>query len=334
MLPLAFGIGCGADESASTGGADGANGAAVAAGPSEDSAEAAVRYIMDGMKNGQPVVAWNALPERYQTDLNEIVRSFGSTMDPEVWGQATGLVSSVHELLETKRDFFLGNPMIAEGGDPEKTKEAFTQVTAMLKTLLDSAGDLEKLKTFDGGEFMSTSGAQFVAQIDAVSKMAPPGSTPGPVGLAALENATVETLESTDTTATLKITSDGQEQTEQFVKVDGKWIPESMAKDWDQKVAEAKASIAELPSKMGDMRMGVTMASGMVNGALTPLKSAETQEQFNSAMDGLRQSAMGLMMGGMGGMGGPPPPQFPTPPAESGGSQNDPIPEPAVPQDQ
>ena len=59
MLPLAFAVGCGGNDVGTT---EGANGVKVAAGPSEDSAEATVRYIMDGVKDGQPIVAWNALP--------------------------------------------------------------------------------------------------------------------------------------------------------------------------------------------------------------------------------------------------------------------------------
>ncbi|APZ91396.1 hypothetical protein [Fuerstiella marisgermanici] len=325
LLPLAFAVGCSEDNSATTAEAPGVQ---LAEAPSEDTAEASVRYIMEGVKNGQPVVAWNALPTSYQKDITGIVQKFGETMDPQVWGQITGLIKNVHELLVEKQDFIAGHPMVAQSGDPATTKEAIAQVTNLLKTVLDSAGDLENLKTFDGAEFMKTTGADLLTQFDALSKLAPPGSTPGPIGLAALENAKVETLESTDTTAKLKITTGDNEQVEDYTKVDGKWLPVSLTKDWDQQVADANQAIAELPNSIGQIQQGVGMASGILPGLLAPLKAAETQEQFNAAVNNLQQSAM-MMMGGMGGRppsGGPPASD-----SQSSGSQSDPVPEPAKP---
>ncbi|MEQ9408490.1 MAG: hypothetical protein RIK87_12220 [Fuerstiella sp.] len=335
LLPLALLAGCGTEEKPPAGEET------VAAAPEEDSAEATVRYIMDGVRNGQPVVAWNSLPPSYQTDINDIVRTFGASMDAEVWKQVMSLLGNVHQLLVDKQEFIVNHPAIAESENPEAAKESVGHVAGLLKTILDSTGNLEKLKQFDGGEFMKTSGSALVKQIDAMARLAPTGPAAGPVGLAALDAVQIETVTSTDTTATLKMTSpDGKEEEQEFVKVDGKWLPKDMAENWDQQVSDAKQGLAELPAQMGQMRMQVAMATGMVSGILTPLQSAETQEQFNQAVAGLQQSAMGFMGGppgagpGPGGFGPPgsqPPTVVPeslnTPPTESPAAPEEPAPE-------
>ena len=160
---------------------------------------------------------------------------------------------------------------------------------------------MESLKTFDGATFLSTTGANLVSQFDAIVSLVP-NPTGAVNGLAAIDSVKIETIESTDSTATLKITgTDSKDDEQKFVKVNGKWLPENMTKDWDKNVQSAREALAQMPEKTGEMKMQVMMASGMVGGMLAPLQSAENQEQFNAALDGLAQSAMGMMMGGMGG---------------------------------
>ena len=294
------------------------------AAPVADTAEATMRHIMDGVRDGKPIVAWNALPESYQADVNELVRTFATNMDAETWKQMTGLVNSVHQLLQDKQEFIFNHPAIAEGENADSSKQGIVQMTELLKTILDSAGDLEKLKTFDGAEFMKTTGAQVVTKLDALSKLAPEGGPGGSVKLSMLNDVKIETVESSDSTATLKMISpDGDEELQEFVKSQGKWLPKDMVEEWDQKMAEAREGLAALPEQSQQMKMQVTMVGGMVTGMLSPLQSAETQDQFNAAVENVIGSA-GMMFGGMAG---PPPGAFGSegdgPPPGAFGSEGD-----------
>lgn len=305
LMPLTLAIGCSNDESSSE--------------PKAVTAEDSVRAIMDGVRDGKPVVAWQALPPSYQTDVNELVRSFAGSMDPNLWKQITDSVGTVHQLLVDKNEFIVNHPGIAEADDPETAKKSISQISGLLKSILDSTGDLEKLKTFDGEQFMTTTGSDLFAQLDTLAKLAPQTGKTTASGLAALDGVRIETIESTDSTATLKITQpDGKTETQLFTKVEGKWIPQEMADTWKQQIAEAKTAIAELPQKIPQMQMGMMMVTGMIQGTLAPLQAAETQEDFNAAVAGVQQQAMGLFMGGGGGLGGPPS-GFGGPPSGFGG---------------
>lgn len=307
-LSLAFvlAVGCGSpDDAASTSNSDAS---ALPDGPVDDSAEAAVRYIMEGVKNGQPVVAWNALPERYQNDLNGVVRGFGETMDPEIWKQVTETLGNVQKILVDKEEFILNHPAVSANPNADSVKSAVPQMAALFGTIIDASSDLEALKTFDGGQFMTSTGASVLKQIDTLQKLAPPGSTPGPVGLAAISDVKIETLSTTDDTATLQSTGpDGRTEKIELVRVEGKWLPKDMAEKWDQEIANAQQALKTLPETLQQMKPQVAMMTGVVNGALTPLQSAATQEQFNDAVQGVQGMVMGLVMSQMGNMGQGPP---------------------------
>ncbi len=291
--------GCGSEEVTDTAGAGGA----VAA-PADDSAKATAEFVVAELQAGRPIVLWQSLPEKYQQDTNDLVRTFARNMDPEIWKQVVGILGSVTSLLSDKQQFFLNHPEVAESENAESLKTAIPAVTSLLQTILDSAGDLEKLKTFDGGEYLTGPGATVMQNLVAVTEAMPPqmsgnGSMdPGTL----LKPVTVETVSESGDSATLKFTTpDGKSNTETFTRVDGKWLPAQMVAEWEQNMTKARGDLAKLPETVNGIRMPVMMAAGAVPGLLAPLQAAETQEDFNAAVDALQGQAMGMMMQSMGG---------------------------------
>ena len=268
-------------------------------------AEDAVKAIVAGMEEGRPVVIWEALPESYQADVNELVQAFGNNMDAAAWGQITGLVSTVHQTLASKQEFLLNYPAVLDSEDPEMTQATIKQGTSLLKTFLDSVQDLEKLKSFDGAEFMKSSGKEMAQQIVALQDMIP--QTPAMKLQMAMSNVKIETIESTSTTAKLKMTSpDGKsDEVVEMVQHEGKWLPKQMVDEWESSMANAREAMAKLPEQAASMKGQMMMVSAMASGVLSPLQAAENQEQFNQAVDGMQASVGGMMGGMMGGMGGP-----------------------------
>lgn len=302
LLPIALLSGCTGDsDSAATG----------PTAPSEDTAQATLEFIQTGIKDGRPEVLWHAMPESYQNDVNGLVQQFAESMDADVWGQSIGLLQSVHSILTEKSEFITGNQFVAS--NPEM-KSSIPMIADLLGSLIDGAGDLEKLKSFDGGTFMSTSGKDMMKHFEKLSALNPSANN---VSLDSFYGATIETVESTDTTATLKITKeDGETETQNFVKHEGKWLPLDMVQEWEDNMKKARESLAGMPEGIQQSKGMVLGVTGMASGALSPLKSAETQEQFDAAVMSL-VGQMGqfapMMGGGLPGMGGgmEPPPEMP-----------------------
>ena len=294
LLPLLMLQGCSSDTEDTTSG-----GAAGPVAPAEDTALATMEFIRTGIKEGRPQVLWMAMPESYQNDVNGLVHLFAENMDKGVWDQSMGMVKTIHSILVDKAEFFAGNQMIASNA---QAKEAIPMIADLLGTIIDGAGDLDKLKSFDGETFLTTSGTDVMKHMEKLMALNP--SQDGSP-LASFYGAKFETVESTDTTATLKvIQEDGTEETQNFIKHEGKWLPLDMVEEWDENMQKARESLTALPEQMGPAKMQIGMVTGMVNGVLSPLQSAESQEQFDAALEGLMAQGMGMMGGGMPGMGG------------------------------
>lgn len=279
---------------------------------SSNEAEQAVTKILTEVEEGRPVALWDAMPESYQNDVDSVVQMFGQNMDAEAWAQITGLLGTVHETLSTKQEYFLNLPDLQNSSEPEIAKATLKQGTRLLKTFLGGTSDLEKLKTFSGKQFLETTGKEMVEQAMALQKMIP--QTPAMKLRSAMVSAKVETLESTATTAKLKITSPDSQDEEviDFVLHEGKWLPKDMVEGWDEGMSQAKAAMEQLPSQVEGVKTQLMMASGAVNGMLAPLNAAENQEQFNKAFDGMKAGAMGMMMMMGGAAAGGPGPGVPS----------------------
>ena len=84
----------------------------------------------------------------------------------------------------------------------------------------------------------------------------------------------------------------------QLTRVEGRWVPSDMAKDWDQNVAEARQKLAAVTDEeVQQGSMQAMMMIGMVDGVLAELETVETTEEFEQALQGLLGPFLGGMMG-------------------------------------
>ncbi len=282
----------------------------------EETAEEAVRVIVNGLSEGNTGVLWAALPSGYQDDVNGLVRAFGNGMDPVQWGQIQGVVAKVHELLSTKSEFFANTSVVQGMVQSDQLQNVITQIAGILKILLDQT-DLQSLQSFDGEAFFSGPASTMVSQMDVLSTLSPDG-----VSLSSLKEATIETIRTEGNKATLKVSQppllmrlppmphdaplDLPPREMELVRVDGHWLPAELASDWDSNIAGAKAALAGLPATAKDSAMQVAMVTGMITSVLDPLQAAEDQEQFDAAVESLRGSLDGMLGPMFGGFGGGP----------------------------
>lgn len=316
---------------------------------SSGTAKAAVENVIAGLQENRADVLWESLPASYQQDVNDVVHLFAEKMDPEVWDRLFTVLQKGVKVLETKRDIIFelaekpeqqnqGQPQSQPsnqppGGlpsgpgqnlsgppaaammqqlDPETKKAMYDAFVGMLKSLVNSdLSDLEKLKTADVGDFLQTTGGEFVTQLAKLFELSPkPASQPQSLreGLAQMK---VEVVSEGDPT-TLKITSPGnagQPQTKEvkFTQVEGKWIPEDLAAGWDSSIQQAKAALQSVtPEKMAQGKQQALAGLDRAEQFLDQLQATESPEQFQQVVMQAVAPLMGMMMGGMaGGPGGP-----------------------------
>lgn len=284
----------------------------AAPGAAQDTPDAAARSVVTALEAGQLRGVWDALPASYQQDVNDLIHAFATNMDSELWKGGTDLVKKVALILETKKKFILNYPAVAPM--LEQLAPNYDKIVAVLKTIVASELlDLGKLKTLDLGAFLDGSGKQILEKLAALAKEAGQAGigkesfgVPVPE-LPDLKKVKFTTVSVDGDTAKLRVEEEGKDpQEHEALRVEGKWLPKEMAAGWPEGIAAGKAKLAEmgpqLKQKKKDALGGITFGNMILAGLL----AAKTQEEFNQAIDTLKNLVGGAMGGGAGpGPGGP-----------------------------
>jgi hypothetical protein len=271
-----------------------------------DEPSAAMQTIADEVVAGNYSILWHALPISYQTDINAIARFAGSKVDSEIYDKSFGLVGRFAEVANKQKSFILNTSLGGEQPAEQiaEIEAAWSSIIGFVQTIVNSSiSSSAGLRAFDGQVFSEqTLPALFRYSND----LAEISNEENPFG--SLEFGSLKTVESTDTTAVLEITfANGDVEAEDFTKVENRWVPAEMATNWSTEIGDAKKQLEAISSE--EMAKNKPQLMGMItmlDGILTQLNTAETQEQFDQALQGAIIPIGLLMMQNMGeGIGAP-----------------------------
>jgi hypothetical protein len=274
---------CGAG--CSTGGA-----ATVALGP-----EAAVTRVSEGLAQGRPQVLWEALPPSYRKDIDALVHEAAAKMDSELWDRSFDVVGKLGRVLETKREFILGHPMLAQhverDGGTEQRWEALVGVFDLLAT--SELSELDKVRKLDVGAFLAGTGASLMQRLSAASALAEGGQLDEWVPGMGTTRATL--VSSEGDVATVRIERNGHAPEDHtLVRVEGQWVPRQLAEEWPTRMAEARERIASYSGeRMQKNKPAVLAQLSMIDGALDGLLAASTADEFNARLG----TTLGVVIG-------------------------------------
>ena len=266
----------------------------------------AIRYILDGLAEGNGSTIWEAMPASYQSDVVEVVQLAGTKLDAELYNQTFALIGRLGTVLDKQQEFVFNTSLMGQSPDPEqiaRTREAWPSIVNLIEVLTTSSvASAEGLQGFEGKAFFDQTVSPMLADIDALSKLQPESDEPT---LSDLKKAEIKLIENTGTEATIEISMPEEEvETETFVKVEERWVPAEMAGTWEMQMAEAKAQLEGIdPDQMAQQKPQFLGVIGMIDGVLTQIEAAETQQQFDQAVQGAMMPLMGaaMMFQGMGG---------------------------------
>ena len=282
-------------------------GAAPAGVTIPDAPDAAIQTVITEFAQGNGGIIWQAMPSTYQTDVNDLLHLAGSKLDAEIYDKSFATIARLADVVEQQQAFILGSSFM-EGRSVEEMAQleaALPSVVGIVNTLTTSElASTAGLANFDGQAFFDTTVSKFAQYSEALAKLAGEESV-----LSDYANAVVSVVEADDLQATLLTTITGQEPLEQmFTKVEQRWVPVEMASEWAAEIAEATANLeATTGEEMAAKKLQIMGVLTMLDGVLTQIAAAETQEQFDQSLKGAMMPIMGLMMmgQGMGGMGAP-----------------------------
>jgi hypothetical protein len=283
---MGLAIGCGTDESSPQENDNGAGAVKQSGAGIPQTADAAVMAVVQGLQQDNPRAVWDFLPESYQADVNSLVSEFANGMDAELWNGGFGLVTKLVTILKDKREFILSSDQLANAPvDAEALSQNWDTLLQLFTTLVESdLSDLEKLKTFDGGDYLSKTGAALMMQLAAASKLVP--EDPYQIGFKdRLSNVAAKVVEMQGNVAILELTDPAGKVTKvDFVRVDDKWIPAAMKADWSTEMGRMRAAVKQMPQMLASVKPQMMNSVKMVDGILDQIAAAKSQEQFTQAV--------------------------------------------------
>ena len=251
-------------------------------------AEATVTTIVGYTLAGNVQGVWGLLPPSYRADLSGIVKTVTSEMDREVFEAIVTVLDRVLVAVEKNKDKLV-QQIAAFAGPEAPAKDITMAVDGILDAWkgIKAAGydKYDNFAAFDLDKFMNEQGSDVARGLLDMAK--------------ASGNAEIVEFFKLDK-AKLKITFGDETEEGELVKVEGYWIPEDMAKDWD----EVKGAVADTKKSMAEL----TKSKMEIIATLKQIEPVLAQFEANGDL----MAVMGAMGGGMGGppagdqMGGPP----------------------------
>ena len=256
-----------------------------------------VTVVAEKLSTHNPEVLWQALPESYRNDINQLTLEFAAKMDPEIYDRVMALAGRAIEVLQSKKELVYESATFeSTGADPAEIDPAITGTLLVAETFLTSEiSTLVGLEAVNWENYLATTGSALMEQASAIETedVANP--------LDDLESLTIETLEATDTTAKLKISAEGHDPEElDLVMVEDRWVPKELAEQWPEKVAEARSRLQEMnPENMEALKTQAMMGIGMAEGLIEQIAAVESAEEFDAAVGPLLQMVMGSFASAM-----------------------------------
>lgn len=285
-------------------------------------------------------VMWDGLPPSYQADVEEVVIAFANEMDPVAWQDMLGSVNRITELLASRERWIFSYPAIAEAGADESFRDGYRAVLGSLQTVFDPdvvtlerlqegnldeliaerdallAGYLYSLIALADGAFDFDPSQIEVKMIDdnrgtvafkpsgAEERPGPADASPGaePPGYPGQGSPGYPGQGSSGYPGQGS-SMQSAVQTQTFVLVEGRWVSEEIANEWDEQIAALQEQINnELPNQLAEMRSGLEAFKALLDQYLGPLEEAESQAEFHASIDRLAGQAAGVAMQAFGGM--------------------------------
>lgn len=243
--------------------------------------------LMQGVADQKMEAVWNFIPDSYQQQINDQTHALADKMDPELYDGIFNTAQRITKLLKDKKEYILKNQMI-QGlpVPPEKLGEFWDPTVGLLDTIANGEmSSVAKLKKLDGKTYLANEGNAVLKQVFKISDMLP--QKEGEPSFPERIKQTKVTLVSEEgDKATIKIEAPGEEPREQaMVKVEDKWIPDTLAANWDKQLAKSKKSIDEItPEMIAEQKKQIMPVLENINTQLAKLENAKSEEEFNAML--------------------------------------------------
>jgi len=262
-----------------------------------------VMTVLQRLEKQEPAVLWEALPASYQADLRSLVGDFCQRMDPELYQRSFQVLKKGAQVLKEKREFFYKSPVALSSPMLENMMgDKWNRVVGLLEAITTSElASLESLRKMDPVQFLNTTGHEVMSTMDELRRQfeRKPGPNPWQRLAESLDRAKMHFQASGPDRGWLRFSAsqDAKLKDLELVRVEDRWVPQTMAQSWKEGVAKAREGMVKLEgAEFKKAKPMLTLALGTVDVALDSLLKASNQKEFDDTLKNL--SAVGGMLKG------------------------------------
>jgi hypothetical protein len=287
--------------------------------------------VRDAARNGNPAVAWNAIPNTWRGQADGLMHDFSKAVPATLYDKVMATFGKLASVLQSKKSFVLGSSVVKAGmaeltsAQQSQVNQTYDVVVAFVHAVASS--DLRTTSTLSQATVSGLlrqvgppAHTMMITMVTFASQSTGPDALQAKTVLAVIESiknltATIDSQAGTNAEISISLPGlpaqsmqalgplgdSGMFKMPMF-EVGGSWVPAPLMSEWPQGIAEAKSNIAELATQFAPDNpksqqglMMVQMGLGMFETALDGMAKATTQAEFDQSIAGL----MGLM-GGFG----------------------------------
>lgn len=252
--------------------------------PDNASLRQTILHLDAQVKNGHLRAFWDALPPKHRGDLEKLVVAFANKVDPEVLRSPFELVDRVTRLLAGREAWIFAYPRLQPllGEDETRARMTYRAVLGIIQGLTNpETWSAERLREGDLDGWIADLDQQVAGHVYFLSSQSPTSAAP---------DFEIQEVDETNATVTFALPAEAPAATPppppmQMTRVEGRWVPQPMAAQWDETMAEANAGLKSMPPDMAGLRDAVAAADAAMDSYLAPLETAESREDFHQAID-------------------------------------------------
>jgi hypothetical protein len=267
-----------------------------------DSPDGTVRVVMDGLGQHRPEVLWRALPASYQQDVNDLSVAFAENMDPVVFDRLVVVARKGTVVLQAKKELILSTETFRSTGiDPETIDSLWESSIHFIDTLL--ASDLAVLDAYadlDVDAFLGSTGRELMGHAAGFSASEDDADTLAE-RLADLETTEVDLLSEDGDEAVIRISPlDGEPTELEMIRIEGRWLPSDLARQWPGMVERAQSRIEFLGTEeAAQTKVQILFGIGVAEGFVDQIEQMESPQELDILIGGFLGNFMPTQTGQM-----------------------------------
>lgn len=243
-----------------------------------------VETVALGLSKSQPQVLWNALPESYQKDVNELLSSFAAKIDKDIWNKTFELIQKIITILKTKKDLILTGDMVNKAPvDKKQISEHWGSFVSILEIIVKSElADLEKIRKLNIEKFLAGTVSDLMKKTSELSKLEKENKYNKELDKLTRIKTSIIKTENEETTIKIEV-PDKEPKIVVFIKVDNKWIPKDLVDQWKEKISEINKKLSEVSEKITvEEKQKILGMMKSFDGILDQILAAKTKEDLES----------------------------------------------------